>query len=60
MSGKRGAKLKVTDSARKRNKKKANARLNKNKIYQNDRWRELRTNLCLKTNVELAKMLLDK
>lgn len=63
MSGKRRAKLKLTDSARKRNKKKANARLNKNKIYigdQYDRWKELRTNLCLKTNVEFAKMLLDK
>uniref|UniRef100_A0A8W8MPA3 Uncharacterized protein n=1 Tax=Magallana gigas TaxID=29159 RepID=A0A8W8MPA3_MAGGI len=62
MSEKRGAKLKLTDSARKRNKKKANARLNRNKIYigdQYDRWTELRTNLCLKTNVELAKMLLD-
>lgn len=63
MSGKRGAKLKLTDSARKRNKKEANARLNKNKIYigdQYDRWTELRTKLCLKTNIELAKMLLDK
>lgn len=62
MSGKRGAKLKLTDSARKRNKKEANARLNKNKIYigdQYDRWTELRTKLCLKTNIELAKMLLD-
>lgn len=63
VSEKRKAKLKLTDSARKRNKKEANARLNKNKIYigdQYDRWKELRTNLCLKTNVELAKMLLDK
>lgn len=62
MSGKRGVKLKLTDSARKRNIKEANARRNKNKIYigdQYDRWTEFRTKLCLKTNIELAKMLLD-
>ena len=63
MSGKRGPKVKLTDSERKRNKRDANARLNKNKIYigdEYDRWSELRTKLSLKTNIEVAKILLDR
>lgn len=56
MSGKRGAQLKLTDSARKRNKKEANARFNKTKIYIGDQYgrlTELRTKLCL---IQISKL----
>jgi hypothetical protein len=50
-----GPKRKLSDSARKRNKKAANAKLKKNRIYigdEYDRWME--------TNSEVAKILLDR
>jgi hypothetical protein len=53
-------KRKLSDSARKRNKKAANARLNKNRIYigdEYDRWMEIKTALRLETNSEVAKIL---
>ncbi|XP_061167506.1 uncharacterized protein LOC133176400 [Saccostrea echinata] len=58
-----GPKRKLTDSARKRNKKEANSKLNKNRIYigdQYDRWTELKTDLHLNNNTEVAKILLDR
>ncbi len=64
MSEKRGRKSdKLTDSARKRHKKEANAKLNKFKIYigdQFDRWTDLRTKLTITSNIELAKILMDR
>jgi hypothetical protein len=56
-------KRKLSDSARKRNKKAANDKLNKNKIYigdEYDRWMEIKIALRLETNSELAKILLDR
>jgi hypothetical protein len=50
-----GPKRKLSDSARKRNKKAANAKLKKTRIYigdEYDRWME--------TNSEVAKILLDR
>jgi hypothetical protein len=50
-------------SARKRNKKAANGKLNKNRIYigdEYDRWMEIKTILRLETNSEVAKILLDR
>ena len=43
-----GPKRKLSDSARKRNKKAANAKLNKNRIYigdEYDRWMEIKIDL---------------
>ena len=57
-----GPKRKLIDSARKRNKKAANAKLNKNRIYigdEYDRWMEIKTALRLEMNSEVAKILLD-
>jgi hypothetical protein len=48
-----GPKRKMTDSTRIRNKKAANAKLNKNRIYigdEYDRWMEINTALRLETN----------
>ena len=56
-----GPKRKLSDSARKRNKKAANAKLNKNRIYigdEYDRWMEIKNALRLETNSEVAKILL--
>ena len=53
----------LSDSARKRNKKAANAKLNKNRIYigdEYDRWMEIKIALRLETNSEVAKILLDR
>jgi hypothetical protein len=53
----------IIDSARKGNKKAANAKLNKNRIYigdEYDRWMEIKTALRLETNSEVAKILLDR
>ena len=58
-----GPKRKFSDSARKRTKKAANAKLSKNKIYIGDaydRWMEMKTALRLETNSEVAKILLDR
>ena len=52
-----GPKRKLSDSARKRNKKAANAKLNKNRIYigdEYDRWMEIKTAFRLETNSEVA------
>ena len=56
-----GPKRKLSDSARKRNKKAVNAKLNKNKIYigdEYDRWMEIKTALRLETNSEVAHIFL--
>ena len=53
-------KRKLSDSSRKRNKKAANTKLNKNRIYigdEYDRWMEIKTALRLETNSEVAKIL---
>jgi hypothetical protein len=53
----------LSNSARKRNKKAANAKLSKNRIYigdEYDRWMEIKTALRLETNSEVAKILLDR
>ena len=58
-----GPKRKLSDSARKRNKKAANAKLNKNRIYigdEQDRWMEIKTALRLETNFEVDKIILDR
>ena len=58
-----GPKRKLSDSARKGNKKAANAKLSKNRIYigdEYDRWMEIKTALRLETNSEVAKILLDR
>jgi hypothetical protein len=55
-----GPKRKLSDSARKRNKKAANGKLNKNRIYigdEYDRWMEIKTALRLEVNSEVAKIL---
>ena len=62
---KSGPKRKLGDSARKRNKKAANAKLNKNRIYigdEYDRWMDRNKDraLRLETNSEVAKILLDR
>jgi hypothetical protein len=57
---KSGPKRKLSDSARKRNKKAANTKLSKNRIYIGDgydRWMEIKTALRLETNSEVAKIL---
>jgi hypothetical protein len=58
-----GPKRKLSDSSRKRNKKAANAKLSKNRIYigdEYDRWMEIKIALRLETNSEVAKILLDR
>jgi hypothetical protein len=58
-----GSKRKLSDSVRKRNKKAANAKLNKNWKYigdEYDRWMEIKTALRLETSSEVAKILLDR
>jgi hypothetical protein len=58
-----GPKHKLNDSARKRNKKAENAKLNKNRIYigdEYDRWMEIKTALRLETNSEVRKIFLDR
>ena len=58
-----GPKRNLSDSARKRNKKAANTKLSKNRIYigdEYDRWMEIKTALRLETNSEVAKILLDR
>jgi hypothetical protein len=58
-----GPKRKLGDSARKRSKKAANAKLNKNRTYigdEYDLWNEIKTALRLETNSEVAKILLDR
>jgi hypothetical protein len=55
-----GLKRKLSDSARKRNKKAANTKLSKNRIYigdEYDRWMEIKTALRLETNSEVANIL---
>jgi hypothetical protein len=55
-----GPKRKLSDSARKRNKKAANAKLNKNRIYigdEYDRWMEIKTAFRLETNSEVANII---
>jgi hypothetical protein len=58
-----GPKRKLSDSARKRNKKAANAKLSKNRIYIGDeyyRWIEIKTALRMEANSEVTKILLDR
>ena len=58
-----GPKRKLNDSARKWNKKAANAKLNKNRIYigdEYDHWMEIKTALRLETNSEVAKIIFDR
>jgi hypothetical protein len=53
----------LSDSARKRNKKAANTKLNKNRIYigdEYDRWMEIKTALRLEANSEVTNILLDR
>ena len=55
-----GPKRKLSDSARKRNKKAANAKLNKNRIYigdEYDRWMEIKTAFRLEANSEVANII---
>jgi hypothetical protein len=55
-----GPKRKLSDSARKRNKKAANAKLNKNRIYigdEYDRWMEIETDFPLETISEVANII---
>ena len=55
-----GPKRKLSDSARKRNKKAANAKLNKNRIYigdEYDRWMEIKTAFRLETNSEVDNII---
>ena len=54
-----GLKRKLSDSARKRNKREANAKLNKNRIYigdQHDNWMELKEFLRVETNAEVERI----
>jgi len=60
---KSGPKRKLSDSARKRNRREVNAKQNKKRIYigyQHDRWMELKGVLRVKTNAEVARILLDR
>jgi hypothetical protein len=55
-----GPKRKLSDSARKKTKKAANAKLNKNRIYigdEYDRWMEIKTAFRLETNSEDANII---
>ena len=62
-SSKRGPKRKFTDSERKHRERESNAKfINMSRIWigdQYDRWNELRSVLRVKTNAEVAKILLD-
>ena len=63
MSGKRDPKIKLTDSGRKRRKQERNAILNKSRIsigYEIDRWNDIKTQLSIESNAEVAKILLDR
>ena len=63
MSGKRGPKIKLTDSGRKRRKQERNAIVNKSRISigdQIDRWNHIKTQLSIESNAEVAKILLDR
>ena len=63
MSGKRGPKIKLTDSDRKRRKQERNAILYKSRRSigdQIDRWNDIKTQLSIESNAEVAKMLLDR
>ena len=63
MSGKRGPKIKLTDSGRKRRKQERNAIVNKSRISigdQIDRWNDIKTQLSIESNAEVAKILLDR
>jgi hypothetical protein len=56
-----GPKCKLSDSARKRNKKAANAKLNKNRIYigdEYDRWMEIKTGFNIITSCVCSAPLL--
>jgi hypothetical protein len=55
-----GPKRKLSDSTRKRNKKAANAKLSKNRVYigdEYDRWMEIKTAFRLETNSEVANII---
>jgi hypothetical protein len=55
-----GPKRKLSNSARKRNKKAANAKLNKNRIYigdEYDRWIEIKIAFRLETNSKVANII---
>ena len=55
-----GPKRTLSDSVRKRNKKAANAMLNKNRMYigdEYDRWMEIKTVFPLETNSEVANII---
>jgi len=61
-SSKRGPNRRFTDSERKHRKRESNAKLGKSRIWMGDQcdlWNELRSVLRLKTNTEVAKILLD-
>jgi len=61
-SSKPGPKRRFTDTERKHRKRESNAKLSKSRIWigdQCDRWNELRSVLRVKTNAEVAKILLD-
>ena len=59
-SSKRGPKRRFTDSERKHRKRESNAKLSRIWIGdQCDRWNELRSVLRVKTNAEVAIILLD-
>ena len=63
MSGKRDPKIKLTDSGRKRRKQERNAIVNKSRISigdQIDRWNDIKTQLSIESNAEVAKILLDR
>ena len=63
MSGKRGHKVKLTDSARKKHKRDVNAKSNRSRIFigdQIDGWIDLKTILSTESNPELAVILLDR
>ena len=63
MSGKRGPKIKLTDSGRKRRKQERNAIVNKSRISigdQIDRWNDIKTQLSIESNAEVAKIVLDR
>ena len=63
MSVKRGPKIKLTDSGRKRRKQERNAIVNKSRISigdQIDRWNDIKTQLSIESNAEVAKILLDR
>ena len=63
MSEKRGPKIKLTDSGRKRRKQERNAIVNKSRISigdQIDRWNDIKIQLSIESNAEVAKILLDR